>query len=323
MNNLEKGRRDALMRDPDITSREKGSIAASGAFFFKERISSGPWGDILYTGPKLSVEEEDVLMALLAIIESGAEGAEARHARSAGALPVKDTEEGFVPVAPNLPEAPYVSGGVEAFPEPVRSAFPESGTGKFTYRGPLLPILRLMGHKRPGKNHYTRLVTGLTCLAHGTIELVVRERGQETFYDLTHIISNLRRRGKNDAERDISVTISPFFREMYVANRLTWIDVAKRFQIRGSIAKAMYRFCQSHRENPVFRGDIRTLALALNMDLRSPLKETRRQIRDAIAELAEKKVLEKTSILTKGNIVILNRTAEALPSRRRGRRKED
>ena len=313
MNNLEKGRRDALMRDPDITSREKGSIAASGAFFFKERISSGPWGDILYTG----------LMALLAIIESGAEGAEARHARSAGALPVKDTEEGFVPVAPNLPEAPYVSGGVEAFPEPVRSAFPESGTGKFTYRGPLLPILRLMGHKRPGKNHYTRLVTGLTCLAHGTIELVVRERGQETFYDLTHIISNLRLRGKNDAERDISVTISPFFREMYVANRLTWIDVAKRFQIRGSIAKAMYRFCQSHRENPVFRGDIRTLALALNMDLRSPLKETRRQIRDAIAELAEKKVLEKNSILTKGNIVILNRTAEALPSRRRGRRKED
>ena len=77
------------------------------------------------------------------------------------------------------------------------------------------------------------------------------------------------------------------------------------------------------RENPVFRGDIRTLALALNMDLRSPLKETRRQIRDAIAELAEKKVLEKNSILTKGNIVILNRTAEALPSRRRGRRKED
>ena len=137
MNNLEKGRRDALMRDPDITSREKGSIAASGAFFFKERISSGPWGDILYTGPKLSVEEEDVLMALLAIIESGAEGAEARHARSAGALPVKDTEEGFVPVAPNLPEAPYVSGGVEAFPEPVRSAFPESGTGKIYVSWPI------------------------------------------------------------------------------------------------------------------------------------------------------------------------------------------
>ena len=50
-------------------------------------------------------------MALLAIIESGAEGAEARHVRSTGALPVKDTEEGFVPVAPDLPEAPYVSGG--------------------------------------------------------------------------------------------------------------------------------------------------------------------------------------------------------------------
>mgnify|MGYP006914998161 FL=1 len=108
------------MRDPDITSREKGSIAASGAFFFKERISSGPWGDILYTGPKLSVEEEDVLMALLAIIESGAEGAEARHARSAGALPVKDTEEGFVPVAQVFPRrrmflAAWSFSGTRAF----------------------------------------------------------------------------------------------------------------------------------------------------------------------------------------------------------------
>ncbi len=320
MNNLEKGRRDRLVRDLNVPSHEKNRIAASGIFFFKERISSGPWGDILYTGPKLSVEEEDVLMALLAIIESGPEGFTARTARMRGAA---GSEEDFVPLAPGVPEAPYVSGGVAAFPEPVRSAFPESGQGeKFTYRGPLLPILRLMGHKRPGRNHYTRLVTGLTCLAHGTIELVVREHGQETFYDLTHIISNLRLRGKSDAERDISVTISPFFREMYVANRLTWIDVAKRCQIRGSIAKAMYRFCQSHRENPVFRGDIRTLILALNMDPNIPLKESRRQIRDAIAELVARKVLEKSSLLTKGNIVILNRTVEALPPRRRGKKQD-
>lgn len=320
MGNREKGPRDKLIRELDVSPQEKARIVASGAYFFKERISSGPWGDILYTGPKLSVEEEDVLMALLAIIESGPEGFGARHARTSNAAAskgnAKDSDEGFVPVVPGVPDAPYVSGGVEAFPEPVRSAFPDSGTGKFTYKGPMLPILQLMGNKRPGKNHYARLVTGLKCLAHGTIELVIRERGEETLYDLTHIISNLRLKGKNDAERDISVTISPFFREMYVANRLTWIDVAKRFQIRGSIAKAMYRFCQSHRENPVFRGDIRTLALALNMGANAPLKETRRQVREAIAELVEKKVLEKTSILTKGNIVILNRTAEALPRRR-------
>lgn len=320
MGNRDKGHRDKLIRDLDVSPREKARIVASGAFFFKEPISSGPWGDILYTGPKLSVEEEDVLMALLAIIESGLEGFGARHGRSvnraASKENSKDADEGFVPVVPGVPEAPYVSGGVEAFPEPVRSAFPDSGTGTFTYKGPMLPILQLMGNKRPGQNHYARLVMGLKCLAHGTIELVVRERGEETLYDLTHIISNLRLKGKNDAERDISVTISPFFREMYVANRLTWIDVAKRFQIRGSIAKAMYRFCQSHRENPVFRGYIQTLAQALNMDSHAPLKETRRQVREAIAELVEKKVLEKTSILTRGNMVILNRTAEALPRRR-------
>lgn len=324
MNNMEKGRRDMLVRNLDAPAKDKVRIAASGYFFFKEKISSGPWGDILYSGPKLSIEEEDALMALLAIIEAGEEGFEARRSRlDAGRNSPEKLEklektdkadEGLVPVLPGVPVAPYVSGGVEAFPEKVRSAFPESGGGRFTYRGPLLPILRLMGHKRPGANHYTKLVTSLMCLAHGTIELVVRERGEETFYDLTHVISNLRLRTR---DREISVTISPFFREMYVANRLTWIDVAKRFQIRGSIAKALYRFCQSHRQNPVFRGDVRTLALALNMDPSAPLKETRRQMREAIAELVEKKVLEKTSILTKGNIVILNRTAEALPPRRR------
>lgn len=315
MNNMEKGRRDTLVRNLDAPAKDKARIAASGYFFFKEKISSGPWGDILYSGPKLSIEEEDALMALLAIIEAGSEGFGARRSRlSAAPGKPEKADEGLVPVLPGVPVAPYVSGGVEAFPEKVRSAFPESGGGGFTYRGPLLPILRLMGHKRPGTNHYTKLVTSLMCLAHGTIELVVRERGEETFYDLTHVISNLRLRTR---DREISVTISPFFREMYVANRLTWIDVAKRFQIRGSIAKALYRFCQSHRQNPVFRGDVRTLALALNMDPDAPLKETRRQMREAIAELVEKKVLEKTSILTKGNIVILNRTAEALPARRR------
>ena len=101
------------MRDPDITSREKGSIAASGAFFFKERISSGPWGDILYTGPKLSVEEEDVLMALLAIIESGAEGAEAAGSVAAGVDRARELAgpDGLVCVAGSL----YLVGPARRF----------------------------------------------------------------------------------------------------------------------------------------------------------------------------------------------------------------
>ena len=44
MNNMEKGRRDTLVRNLDAPAKDKARIAASGYFFFKEKISSGPSG---------------------------------------------------------------------------------------------------------------------------------------------------------------------------------------------------------------------------------------------------------------------------------------
>lgn len=296
MNNMEKGRRDAIVKNLRSSRSDK-----SAYYLINELVSSGPWGEIVYTGPKLSVEEEDTLMALLAILEAE----QPRRRR-------ETSEEGMVPVLPDAPQT------AEVVPEEaMRLLAPERTQRRtFTYRGPMLPILRLMGHRRPGANHYGKVITSLKCLALGSMELCVREKGEDVQHDLSHILSNLRWKPR---EHEISVTVNEFFYEMYLANSLTWIDVATRFRIRGSLAKAMYRFCQSHRENPVYRGGIAKLALALNMPSGMPMKEMRRQIREAIAELVEKKVLEKTSLLTRTNIVILNRTAEALPPRRRSR----
>lgn len=302
MNNKEKGRRDIIVKNLKASIQDKSKIVESSCYLINELVSSGPWGEIIYTGPKLSVEEEDALMALLAIIEAG------KIDRSPQRR-CEQNDDDMEQLVADLPPA-------DLSPEQAAALVGTKNNTplSFTYRGPVLPILRLMGHKRPGANHYEKLITSLKSLALGSMQLFVREKGEDLQYDLSQIISNLRLRPK---DRELSVTVNPFFYQMYLANSLTWIDITKRFQIRGSIAKAMYRFCQSHRENPVFRGNIMTLALALNMDPKIPLKETRRQIREAIAELVEKKVLESTSVLSRTNLVLLNRTAEALPSKKK------
>lgn len=304
MNNKEKGRRDIIVKNLKASIQDKSKIVESSCYLINELVSSGPWGEIIYTGPKLSIEEEDALMALLAIIEMG------KLERTPTRKTQKQNDDDMEQLVDDLPPAKLSPEQTATLIGNSRNTLPLS----FTYRGPVLPILRLMGHKRPGANHYEKLITSLKSLALGSMQLFVREKGEDLQYDLSQIISNLRLRPK---DREISVTVNPFFYQMYLANSLTWINITKRFQIRGSIAKAMYRFCQSHRDNPVFRGNIMTLALALNMDPHVPLKETRRQIREAIAELVEKKVLESTSLLSRTNLVLLNRTAEALPPKKK------
>lgn len=304
MNNKEKGRRDIIVKNLKASIQDKSKIVESSCYLINELVSSGPWGEIIYTGPKLSIEEEDALMALLAIIEMG------KLERTPACKAKPQNDDDMEQLVDDLPPAKLSPKQTTTLVGGNENNLPLS----FTYRGPVLPILRLMGHKRPGANHYEKLITSLKSLALGSMQLFVREKGEDLQYDLSQIISNLRLRPK---DREISVTVNPFFYQMYLANSLTWINITKRFQIRGSMAKAMYRFCQSHRDNPVFRGNIMTLALALNMDPKVPLKETRRQIREAIAELVEKNVLESTSLLSRTNLVVLNRTAEALPSRKK------
>ena len=78
-------------------------------------ITSNSWGEIKYTGPKLSTYEEDVLLAVLALLD----GKKNRHVEQV------------------------------------------KGKSTYSYRGPLLPVLRLMGYtgKSYGRTDYTRVVS--------------------------------------------------------------------------------------------------------------------------------------------------------------------
>jgi hypothetical protein len=236
-------------------------------------ITSAQWGEIRYTGPKLSTYEEDALMVLLAILEQ-----QSQHRQ-------QDEAE---------------------------------GRKTYTYKGPAWPLLRLLGYTKPGKNAYTRLIQALKLLTVAGVEISIStgktKSGKRREPRITQMSAMLAGVHWDDKEKALIATINPFFYETYMACRVTWLDVIKRISLKGVIAKALYRFVQSHRDNPVFQGHFLTLADALNMDRAQPAYEIRRQLKTAIAELSRKGVLTRKSRFLDQDIISLERAPEALLS---------
>lgn len=238
-------------------------------------ITSAGWGEIKYTGPKLSTYEEDSLVVLLAILDYQSQN------RS-----VEDAE----------------------------------GKKTYTYRGPALPLLKLLGYSRPNKKDYKRLISSLELLAVAGVKLAISDgktkSGKPRPPRITQMSAMLSGVLWDDKKKELTATINPFFYETYMAGRVTLIDVATRMQLKGVITRALYRFVQSQRGNPVFAGHFLTLADALNMDREQPMRETRRQLKTAINELIRHGILAKKSRFVEQDIVRLERGEEALPSSR-------
>lgn len=236
-------------------------------------ITSANWGEIKYTGPKLSTYEEDALMVLLAILDN---------------------------------QSQY------------RQKVEEDGRKTYTYRGPVLPLLRLMhGKKNPNSNYYKRFISALKLMMSSVLELSISAGKTKTGkkrtpkqIQMVNILSNVR---WDEHKKELSTTINPFFYETYMAGNVTLIDVAQRIKIKGVIAKALYRFIQSHKKNPVFIGHFLTLADALNMDREQPQKETKRNIKIAISELIKQGILTKKSKFLDEERLLLERSENALP----------
>ena len=120
----------------------------------------------------------------------------------------------------------------------------------------------------------------------------------------------------DDQKKELTATINPFFYETYMAGQVTLMDVAKRMSLKGLNAKALYRFVQSQRQNPVFAGHFLTLADALNMDREQPAYQLRRQLKTAISELIRQGVLMKKSGFVDTDIIKLERTADTLSAKK-------
>lgn len=267
-------------------------------------ITSANWGEITYTGVQLSTYEEDVLLALLAVIEQINTNTKTSYFLDYGTGP------GEVEVL-DEPRPDFV------FFQDEKEELPKT----LTYKGPLLPLLRILhGNRVPSKKDYVRFINALELMTFTGIKISIStgktKTGKKRSPRITQMSAMLADVKWDDNRKELTVTINPFFYETYMAGRVTLMDVAKRMSLKGLNAKALYRFVQSQRQNPVFAGHFLTLADALNMDREQPAYQLRRQLKTAISELIRQGVLMKKSGFVDTDIIKLERTADTLSAKK-------
>lgn len=224
-------------------------------------ITTNSWGEIRYTGPRLSTYEEDVLVALLALLN------EIKH-RQRGEFEGKST---------------------------------------YMYKGPVRPILTLMGIKKPNKDEYKKVLSALELMTVAGMKLCIQKRttrgkSKTESTDITNILSRAK---WDDKTKTLTVVVNPFFYETYMAGTVTLLDVVARSKLKTPSGKCLYRFMQSHREDK-WNGHYMTLGASLNLNLTQEAYAIKRRINGAIADMKKAGLLATGSKLD-GDLVKLQR----------------
>lgn len=192
------------------------------------------------------------------------------------------------------------------------------GAKTYSYRGPLLPVLRLMGLST-GKANYTRIKSSLRRLVATALELEIfkRSKAGKRKVAKSHMTNILSAARWDEDKQELTVTVNPFFFEAYSQGTVTRLDVLRRVELKSPIAKALYRFIQSHRDDR-WQGHYLTLAAALNLDENLPQFKKRDRIRTAVRRLVEAKALTTASGFKKDSpdVVTLIRAKGDQPKRK-------
>lgn len=111
-----------------------------------------------------------------------------------------------------------------------------------------------------------------------------------------------------------TVTVDPVFHGLYSRGSVTKLDVERRAALPGAVAKCVYRFVMSHK-NDRWEGHWMTLARAINLPLDRPDKKLRHALRTAFAALVKAGVLKVGKL--DGDIVTTVRASRSLADRNR------
>lgn len=193
---------------------------------------------------------------------------------------------------------------IDAMKHKVTAEF--EGKTTYIYKGPVLPILKLMGLKKSGPT-YKRVKDAIIRMTNASIQLY---NSKNKKWKVNNLLINAE---GDDNEQELSITVNPYFYETYIAGSVTLLDVILRSEFSSPIAKTLFRFIQSHRDDR-WSGHFLTLSASLNLDIEQPPKQIRRQLKNAITSLKNKGVLSNGSGL-KNDIVTLLRKPRQLPHR--------
>lgn len=221
-------------------------------------ITKSSWGEIHYTGPRLSTFEEDVLMAVLTMMD---------HSE-------------------------------------YRKETTSKGQKTYSYKGPILPLLKTLGYKGVGAPTYQRVLKSLEIMTVAGVKLIMGSEAKQREWIMSNILAAAR---WNTKTKELTVTINPYFYEMYISKSYTLIDIQRRMKIQSPIAKCMHRFIRSHRDG-WWKGHFMTLSTALNLNLDLPAFKLKERIRFAIRELIKLNIITSNSKFETPELVYLQRT---------------
>ena len=153
-----------------------------------------------------------------------------------------------------------------------------------------------------GKNTYRAIWESIKRLAKTSIDLeIIEGKGKDRQYvnQMTGHILNFGAR--NPKTGKLKVVFNSYFLEMYAASFITVLDLEFRADLKGDIAKALYRFYASQRETK-YSCHLLTLAKAVNINMNLPIRKIRDRIRNGNRELKSKGFLTK-HLVNKHDIV--------------------
>lgn len=267
------------------------------ALIRKEFIESS-WGAATIAGPILSTRDEDILMVLLSMMQDKTCKWSQEITVDMKSLLHLNDKKIFMPNK-ILPDDLVV--------------FTNIHNKTYNYTGPILPILNKLGYKHPNKIAYNMLKTSLFKLMLTIMELQVydghdkNDKRKVLIESFRHIVTEYT---VIPEKKYLSITLDPFFYQMFCDKRITIYNLDTRLQIQGSVAKAIFRFITSHEHSYDFLAT--TLCKAINVDT-THMYQARRLLKKGIDELIQLNVLNNTSELYEKN----NRTYIKLVKKRR------
>jgi hypothetical protein len=237
--------------------------AVEGVYIRDMAIAAGPWGEILYTGPKLTVYDEDILVGLLALLSDPAQ-------RLVEQVQTKSKTEGG-----------------ELVQEETRTTF--------MFKGHLRQLLMvsLGGRRHPSKKDYENATSSLKRLAGAIMELRLNQKdqtkgGKARTFRKKYIHNILSAVIHDERSNEIAIAINPYFYKTFADKHVTYFDVAARNSLDGHVAKALYRFLRSQApksDGEVYHGSPATLAVAINLDPGLEPRVKNQSLKRGLAEL--------------------------------------
>jgi hypothetical protein len=155
---------------------------------------------------------------------------------------------------------------------------------------------------QPGKNTYQAIEDSIDRLIGTKIRLEAKAKGKRKTKPLM-INTILSGWTANPKTGKYTVTINPYFLQMYLESFITNIDIKFRSGLKGDITKALYRFYESQRDDR-YSCHVLTLARAVNLNIDLPIRKLRERIRKANRELRKQGYLLRSMLSKRDTVTV-------------------